>query len=248
MPRISSPSWRGCGPTSSSMNGGCPGRHGPRRNRSGAAHEERRRSRTAAHRHLSAVLAGQGVRRRRRPDRAASGPLFRSGRATELGRPAHLPADRLPDARDRVRHPELLTTAIEGLARRDVRVVVELSADAIAEHTQKLLPRHGHGGHRDAARAIAEEIARMPPRTRSPAVSRSTQPAGEPPGPASPLTRLLASRQGKPCRSGSGWRGGPTGSTGGWWCGCRCRRRSCPGRSFPLRAPVAVSGRGTRRR
>jgi len=140
-----------------------------------------------AHRHLPAVLAGQGVRRRRRPDRAASGPLFRSGRATELGRPAHLPADRLPDARDRVRHPELLTTAIEGLARRDVRVVVELSADAIAEHTQKLLPRHGHGGHRDAARAIAEEIARMPPRTRSPAVSRSTQPAGEPPGPASPL-------------------------------------------------------------
>ena len=124
----------------------------------------------------------------------------------------------------------------------------ELSADAIAGHTQKLLPRHGHGGHRDAARAIAEEIARMPPRTRSPAVSRSTQPAGEPPGPASPLTRLLASRQGKPCRSGSGWRGGPTGSTGGWWCGCRCRRRSCPGRSFPLRAPVAVSGRGTRRR
>jgi len=38
----------------------------------------------------------------------------------------------------------------------------ELSADAIAGHTQKLLPRHGHGGHRDAARAIAEEIARMP--------------------------------------------------------------------------------------
>jgi MGT family glycosyltransferase len=38
----------------------------------------------------------------------------------------------------------------------------ELSADAIAGHTQELLPRHGHGGHRDAARAIAEEIARMP--------------------------------------------------------------------------------------
>jgi UDP:flavonoid glycosyltransferase YjiC (YdhE family) len=38
----------------------------------------------------------------------------------------------------------------------------ELSANAIAEHTHKLLPRHGHGGHRDAARAIAEEIARMP--------------------------------------------------------------------------------------
>jgi hypothetical protein len=38
----------------------------------------------------------------------------------------------------------------------------ELGADAIAEHTHRLLARHGHGGHRDAARAIAEEIARMP--------------------------------------------------------------------------------------
>jgi hypothetical protein len=38
----------------------------------------------------------------------------------------------------------------------------ELSANAIAEHTRKLLPHHGHAGHRDAARAIAEEIARMP--------------------------------------------------------------------------------------
>jgi UDP:flavonoid glycosyltransferase YjiC (YdhE family) len=38
----------------------------------------------------------------------------------------------------------------------------ELSADAIAEHTSRLLPNHGHAGHRDAARAIAGEIARMP--------------------------------------------------------------------------------------
>lgn len=35
----------------------------------------------------------------------------------------------------------------------------ELSADAVADHVRKLLP---HSGHRDAARAIAEEIARMP--------------------------------------------------------------------------------------
>jgi UDP:flavonoid glycosyltransferase YjiC (YdhE family) len=38
----------------------------------------------------------------------------------------------------------------------------ELSANAIAEHTRKLLPQHGQASHRDAARAIAEEIARMP--------------------------------------------------------------------------------------
>jgi UDP:flavonoid glycosyltransferase YjiC (YdhE family) len=38
----------------------------------------------------------------------------------------------------------------------------ELSADAVAEHTRRLLPHYGHTGHRDAAGAIAEEIARMP--------------------------------------------------------------------------------------
>lgn len=38
----------------------------------------------------------------------------------------------------------------------------ELSADAIAGHVRKLLPRHGDAGHRDAARAVAEEIAGMP--------------------------------------------------------------------------------------
>lgn len=37
----------------------------------------------------------------------------------------------------------------------------ELSADAVAEHVSALL-RHGHTGHRDAARAIAGEIAGMP--------------------------------------------------------------------------------------
>ena len=36
----------------------------------------------------------------------------------------------------------------------------ELSADAVAEHVRALLARHG--GHRDAARAVAEEIAHMP--------------------------------------------------------------------------------------
>jgi hypothetical protein len=37
-----------------------------------------------------------------------------------------------------------------------------VSPDAIAENTRKLLPYNGHAGHRHAARAIADEIARMP--------------------------------------------------------------------------------------
>ena len=38
----------------------------------------------------------------------------------------------------------------------------ELSANAVAEHTCTLLAHDGYNGQRDAARAIAEEIARMP--------------------------------------------------------------------------------------
>ncbi|MGQ5262289.1 glycosyltransferase [Micromonospora sp. ZYX-F-536] len=38
----------------------------------------------------------------------------------------------------------------------------EVTADAVAEQTRMLLPRHGSTAHREAARAIAEEIARMP--------------------------------------------------------------------------------------
>jgi hypothetical protein len=38
----------------------------------------------------------------------------------------------------------------------------ELSAEAIAEQTRQLLPRNGRTSHRDAARTIADEIARMP--------------------------------------------------------------------------------------
>ncbi|WP_375155145.1 hypothetical protein [Micromonospora sp. 4G55] len=38
----------------------------------------------------------------------------------------------------------------------------EASAAGIAEHARRLLPRAGRTDHRDAARAIAEEIARMP--------------------------------------------------------------------------------------
>jgi len=124
-----------------------------------------------AHRHLPAVLAGQGVRRRRRPDRAASGPLFRSGRATELGRPAHLPADRLPDARYRVRHLELLTTAIEGLATgRTCRGRAERGrhrrahAEAAAAPRTRRPPRRGPGDRRgDRPHASPDQVARRLP-------------------------------------------------------------------------------------
>jgi UDP:flavonoid glycosyltransferase YjiC (YdhE family) len=38
----------------------------------------------------------------------------------------------------------------------------DLSADTIADRVRTLSPRHGRSAHRDAARTIAEEIARMP--------------------------------------------------------------------------------------
>ncbi len=40
-----------------------------------------------------------------RPNRTASRPLFRTGRTTGLGQPAHGAAADLPDPRDRLRHP-----------------------------------------------------------------------------------------------------------------------------------------------
>jgi UDP:flavonoid glycosyltransferase YjiC (YdhE family) len=64
----------------------------------------------------------------------------------------------LPRGADHFANADALTAAGAGL-----RLLPEdLSANAIAEHTHTLLPHHGHTGHRDAARAIAEEIARMP--------------------------------------------------------------------------------------
>ncbi len=46
--------------------------------------------------------------------------------------------------------------------RRAAPAPDELSANAVAETTWKLLAHHADADHRDAARAIAEEIARMP--------------------------------------------------------------------------------------
>lgn len=64
----------------------------------------------------------------------------------------------LPQGADQFANADALSAAGAGLRL----VPDELSANAIAEHTRKLLPHHGHAAHREAACAIAEEIARMP--------------------------------------------------------------------------------------
>lgn len=64
----------------------------------------------------------------------------------------------LPQGADQFANADAVSAAGAGLRL----LPDELSADAIAELARKLLPRHGHSGHRDEARTIAEEIARMP--------------------------------------------------------------------------------------
>lgn len=64
----------------------------------------------------------------------------------------------LPQGADQFANADALSAAGAGLRL----LPDELSADAVAEHASTLLPHHGHAGHRDAACAIAEEIARMP--------------------------------------------------------------------------------------
>jgi MGT family glycosyltransferase len=64
----------------------------------------------------------------------------------------------LPQGADQFANADAVSAAGAGL----LLLPDELSANAIAEHTQKLLPHHRYAGHRDAARAIAQEIARMP--------------------------------------------------------------------------------------
>ncbi|MEU8250037.1 glycosyltransferase [Nonomuraea sp. NPDC048916] len=64
----------------------------------------------------------------------------------------------LPQGADQFANADAVSSAGAGLRL----LPGEVSADAIADHTHRLLPRRRHSGHRDAARAIAEEIARMP--------------------------------------------------------------------------------------
>lgn len=83
--------------------------------------------------------------------------VHHGGSGTTLGAlTVGVPQVILPQGADQFANAEALSAA--GAALR--LLPGELSADAITEHARRLLPRHGD--HREAARAIAEEIARMP--------------------------------------------------------------------------------------
>lgn len=64
----------------------------------------------------------------------------------------------LPQGADQFANAEAVSAADAGLRL----LPEELSADAVAECARKLLPQRGNTAHRDVARTIAEEIARMP--------------------------------------------------------------------------------------
>ncbi|OXM52525.1 glycosyltransferase [Amycolatopsis alba] len=82
--------------------------------------------------------------------------VHHGGSGTTLGALAvGAPQLLLPQGADQFANAETLTSAGAALCLPPG----ELSADAIAEHTRKLLR---NTSHRDAAREIAEEIARMP--------------------------------------------------------------------------------------
>jgi UDP:flavonoid glycosyltransferase YjiC (YdhE family) len=83
--------------------------------------------------------------------------VHHGGSGTTLGAlAAGVPQLILPQGADQFANAEALGAA--GAAR--CLVPGELSADAVTDHVRKLFPRHGP--HRDAARAVAEEIAAMP--------------------------------------------------------------------------------------
>lgn len=64
----------------------------------------------------------------------------------------------LPQGADQFANADAVCAAGAGLRL----LADELSPDAVADHVRTLLPDRGHNGHRDAARAIADEIAGMP--------------------------------------------------------------------------------------
>lgn len=83
--------------------------------------------------------------------------VHHGGSGTTLGALAvGVPQLVLPQGADQFANAEALTGAGAALSI----LPAELSAESVAESARELLPRHSV--HRDAARAIAEEIARMP--------------------------------------------------------------------------------------
>ncbi|MFG1868611.1 glycosyltransferase [Micromonospora arborensis] len=84
--------------------------------------------------------------------------VHHGGSGTTLGALAvGVPQLMLPQGADQFANAEAVSAA--GAALR--LLPEEVDAAAVAERARRLLPRHG-AAHRDAARAIAEEIARMP--------------------------------------------------------------------------------------
>jgi UDP:flavonoid glycosyltransferase YjiC (YdhE family) len=85
--------------------------------------------------------------------------VHHGGSGTTLGAlTAGAPQLLLPQGADQFANADAVSAAGAGLLLHPE----EVSANAIAERAQTLLPHHGDAGHRDAARAIAEEIASMP--------------------------------------------------------------------------------------
>ncbi|PWR08685.1 glycosyl transferase [Micromonospora acroterricola] len=85
--------------------------------------------------------------------------VHHGGSGTTLGALAvGVPQLMLPQGADQFANAEAVSSA--GAALR--LLPDQVDADAVAEHARRLLPRQGNTEHRDAARTIAEEIARMP--------------------------------------------------------------------------------------
>ncbi|MFI7660971.1 glycosyltransferase [Micromonospora parva] len=85
--------------------------------------------------------------------------VHHGGSGTTLGAlAAGVPQVLLPQGADQFANAEVLAAAGLGLRL----LPGELDAAAVAEQAHRLLPRHGTAAPRDAARAVAEEIAAMP--------------------------------------------------------------------------------------
>ncbi|HZM80098.1 MAG TPA: glycosyltransferase [Candidatus Limnocylindrales bacterium] len=85
--------------------------------------------------------------------------VHHGGSGTTLGAlAAGVPQLMLPQGADQFTNAQAVSAAEAGIHL----LPGELTAEAVADQTRKLLPYQGNSSHRDAARAIAEEIARMP--------------------------------------------------------------------------------------
>lgn len=83
--------------------------------------------------------------------------VHHGGSGTTLGALAHgIPQLMLPQGADQFTNAQAVTAAGAGIHL----LPGEVTAPRVAEYARKLLPHNG--SHREAARAIAEEIARMP--------------------------------------------------------------------------------------